>query len=189
MTVHEVVAQPATRAVLAPFGELLGTEDLEPLQRGSGFYATRTALFRPGVLSSDAPVDLLVYDSDPRPFEVRFLERHVQITQTFLPLGGVPYVVVVARPAAAEDEHGFPLLSEIHAFVVPGSVGINLHRGTWHEPPFPLVPSRFLITSHADLTQGLLSELDAGGELAKLDVEKRSLPGRTGARLLVRLPA
>ena len=187
--VHELVAQPATRAALAPFGDLLGTEGLEPVQRGSSFYATRSALYRPGAITSTRPVEYIIYEADPRPFAVRYLERHVELTQSFVPLGGVPFVVVVARPDAREDEHGFPALDEIHAFVVPGDAGLSLHLGTWHEPPFPLVPgSRFLLTSHTALTQGLQSPLDARGEMAKDDVEKRNLEGRTGVELRVRLP-
>ena len=186
---HELLARPVCRESFAPFGELLSVEGLEPLQRGSNFYAARSSLYRPGALVSTRPVEFLIYESDPRPLRVEFLERHVELTQSFLPLGGVPYVVVVARPDAAEDEHGFPLLSEISAFVVPGSAGVNLGLGTWHEPPFPLVPgSAFVVTSHADLTQGLRSTVDERGEVAKLDVEKRSVTGRTGFELRVRLP-
>lgn len=189
MALHEILARPVDRDVFAPFGELLTTAGLEPLQRGSNFYAARSSLYRPGALVSTRPVEFLIYESDPRPLRVQYLERHVELTQSFLPLGGVPYVVVVARPEAVEDEHGFPLLAEINAFVVPGSAGCNLHLGTWHEPPFPLVPeSSFVITSHADLTQGLRSPLDERGEVAKLDVEKRSLAGRSGFELRVRLP-
>ena len=186
---EEIVAQPLTREAFAPFGELLGTAGLEPLQRGSKFYAAQSSLYRPGNLISMRPVEFLIYASQPRELRIQYLERHVELTQSFIPLGGVPYIVVVARPEAEEDEHGFPLLSEIRAFVVPGTAGCNLHLGTWHEPPFPLVPdSAFVITSHADLTQGLRTDLDERGEVAKLDVEKRNVGGRTGLELRVRLP-
>lgn len=187
--VHEVVARPATRETFAPFGELLSTEGLEPYQRGSSFYATESRLYRPGALVSTRPVEYLIYEAAPRPLQIVFLERHVELTQSFVSLGAQPYVVAVARPGADEDEHGFPALHEIHAFVVPGDAGANLHLGTWHEPPFPLVAgSRFLITSHADLTRGLGSALDERGEVAKLDVEKRNAGGRSGLELRIRLP-
>lgn len=187
-TVHELVARPATRAALAPFGDLLGIEELEPIQTRSNFYSTRSALYVPGPIESTRPIEWLLYEADPRPLQVQYLERHVELTQAFISLGAKPYVVVVARPNAEEDEHGFPLLEEVNAFVVPGHCGFCMRRGTWHEPPFPLVPGVFLMTSHADLTQGLLGSLDARGEVARLDVEKRNLAGRTGLELRVRLP-
>ena len=186
-TVHELVAQPATREALAPFGNLLGTPDLPPIQTQSAFYSTQSALYVPGPIESARPLEWLLYEADPRPFHVQYLERHVELTQAFISLGANPFVVVLARPDAEMDEHDFPRLDEIRAFVVPGNCGFCMHRGTWHEPPYPIVRSTFLMTSHADLTAGLLQPLDAKGEVGKLDVEKRNLAGRAGYELKVRL--
>ncbi len=110
------------------------------------------------------------------------------MTQTMIPLGGQPYVAVVAEPGAPE-ENGFPVLDSIKAFHVPGDVSVNLFRGTWHEPPFPSVDRQmFLITSHERLTLGLQQPLDENGELNQLDVEKRSPQHRLGINVRVVLP-
>jgi ureidoglycolate lyase len=62
---------------------------------------------------------------DPRgPWQV--LERHLLGTQTFVPMGGVPYVVLVALGAAQPDEH------TLAAFAVAGHQAVTLRAGTWH---------------------------------------------------------
>lgn len=54
------------------------------------------------------------------------LERHCLGTQTFIPLNGVHYVVLVALGDAAPDT------STLQAFAVSGHQGITLRAGIWH---------------------------------------------------------
>ncbi len=62
---------------------------------------------------------------DPRgPWQV--LERHHLGTQTFVPMGGAPYVVLVALGDAQPDEH------TLAAFAVAGHQAVTLRAGTWH---------------------------------------------------------
>lgn len=182
-----ITAQRLSRERFAPFGELISTEGIEALRR-PGFYGDGSQLYVPAVFESDQPVEFLLRRAPIREFRVRYLERHMELTQTFIPLGGHPFIAVVARPDAREQD-GIPAIEEIHAFFVPGDAALNLHRGTWHEPPFPLVDNCLtLFTSHRALTQGLTSQLDERKEVAKLDVEKRNVTERAGIELYVDLP-
>jgi ureidoglycolate lyase len=62
---------------------------------------------------------------DPRgPWHV--LERHCLGTQSFVPMGGVPYVVLVALGEARPDER------TLAAFAVAGHQAVTLRAGTWH---------------------------------------------------------
>jgi ureidoglycolate lyase len=181
-----VKAERLTRDAFAPFGELLGLEGLKPLP--INLYGDRITVHRPGYFESDQPVEFLLSSHKIRPFEVVFMERHLEITQTFIPLGGHPFISVVARPGAREED-GFPAAEEIHAFMVPGDAAINLHRGTWHEVPFPMNEGTLmLVTSHQALTRGLESKLSEKQEIYRLDVEKRNLRERTGCVLRIELP-
>src|SRR5712692_10330800 len=121
--VRAITAVPITREAFAPFGELISGEGIEPIKSGSSFYKEKTTLYRPAVHECDGPVDILVYTTGIREFRVRYLERHLGLTQAFVPLGGSPYVLVVARPDAELDENGIPLVEEMRAFFVPGNVG------------------------------------------------------------------
>jgi ureidoglycolate lyase len=62
---------------------------------------------------------------DPRgPWQV--LERHCLGTQSFVPMGGVPYVVLVALGGLAPEE------GTLAAFAVAGHQAVTLRAGTWH---------------------------------------------------------
>ncbi len=186
LEVRTVRAELLTREAFAPFGEVLGLEGLERLP--IDIYGDRIDVYRPGVFESDQPVEFLLTRNRLREFRVHFLERHVELTQTFVPLAGHPFILAVAPPDCREED-GIPALDEVHAFFVPGDVAVNLHRGTWHEPPFPLVDGALtLYTSHRALTQGLQSELDERGGIHKLDVEKRNITERRGVVLRIELP-
>jgi ureidoglycolate lyase len=62
---------------------------------------------------------------DPRgPWHV--LERHRLGTQSFVPMGGAPYVMLVALGDAQPDE------GTLAAFAVAGHQAVTLRAGTWH---------------------------------------------------------
>jgi ureidoglycolate lyase len=123
-----------------------------------------------------------------RKYEATYLERHFMLTQTFIPLGGNPMVMVVARPEA-RLENEIPAPDEVHAFLVPGDAAVNIHRGTWHEPPFPLVDGTLvLMTNHRTLMDGLASRPDEHNELQKPDLDKRNVAERAKLVLKIELP-
>lgn len=177
VTAYRITVRQVTSERFAPFGQLLTAEGT---RRSIDLYGSTIDVYSSGIIDSDRPVEILVSRSSVREFRLHFLERHFELAQSFIPLGGEPFVVAVARPDA-RLESGVPAFDEIHAFVVPGYVGVTVHRGTWHEPPFALVDDSVrLTTSHTDLTQGLESKLNEEGEIRQLDVDKRNIEERTG---------
>ena len=185
LPVHTVVARPATREAFAPFGTLLRAEGE---RRSIDMYGSTLDVFRGGPIDADVPVEFLISRSTIREFRVTFLERHHKLAQSFLALGGSSFVVAVARPDA-RLEHDVPALDEIHAFIVPGDCVATIHRGTWHEPPFPLVDGQIRVTTtHAELTAGLEHGIDAQGDIGGRDVDKREITSRAGAVVRIGLP-
>ncbi|MEV5556914.1 ureidoglycolate lyase [Nonomuraea wenchangensis] len=183
---HVITPEEFTAEAFAPYGEAMSLDATPRLP--IDFYSGANAVHGPIRLDSDTPPEFLVFRVGKRGDNLRYLERHVEMTQTMIPLNGQPYVAVVAPPQVPLD-NGFPVLDEVKAFIIPGDVSINLYRGTWHEPPFPSVDGQlFLITSHERLTRGLQCKVDENGELDQLDVEKRNPFHRTGQRVRVRLP-
>ncbi len=179
-----VVAEQLTPAAFEPFGSLItGDSSGRRLERNT--YATNR-VFHGLDVDSDEPAELLLTEVKPRPLEVKLLERHLAISQTFIPLNGQDFLIVVARPEA-ELANGVPTLEELRAFSVPGDAVVQINRGTWHEPPFVTSGSlRLLITSHAKLTAGLAAAPDEDGEIHVGDVDKRSLWKRAGLRIQIR---
>lgn len=180
-----ITAEPVTAEAFARFGAVLGLEGQERLP--INLYE-RVDVFRPAPIHADTEIEWLLTRTGIREFRLRFLERHAKLGQAFIPLGGAPFLAVMA-PADAREENGFPAFDEIRAFIVPGDRGIQINAGVWHEPPFGLVEDSLqLLTSHQDLTRGLGSALDERAEIAQLDVEKRNLTERTGKVLKITLP-
>jgi ureidoglycolate lyase len=134
-------------------------------------YGDKFDLYRED-FASDQPIEWFIVNGRPRWNGVLFVERHMQLTQTFIPMGK-PVLTVVARPNARE-ENGFPVLSELKAFLVPGDTPFQIKRGTWHENPMPLQPeTRLLVTSHANLTVGHQQSPDPKLKALPVDLERR----------------
>lgn len=181
-----VTAEAVTREAFAPFGELLGVVG----ESTPHVYGDTLSPYRAGRLESDVQIEWIYTTYRMREYRVLYLERHHNITQTFIPLGGDPIVVAVAAPDA-ELRDGTPVVESVCAFVVPGTQAVNLHRGTWHEVPFPVVDGQVtLLTSHAGVTTGWAS-LDEHGDIAKAhqDEEKLDVLKHTGIRLMIDVPA
>lgn len=168
--------EAASAEALAPFGWILG--------RASGaaavpvdFYKGAVQMSYPGRFACDHPVDVTLASLDPRPGEVRYMERHAQHTQCFLPLGGKPFVAVMAPPSDGE----LPDPSSIRAFRFDGSAGFAMHRGTWHEFPFALEAGTDIIVILSSQTGYDLKAKDAITEEAHgPDLDKKDIVARTG---------
>jgi ureidoglycolate lyase len=174
-----------TPEAFAPYGVVLTPEAHERLP--IEVYGNSVDCFREPI-ESDQPLEYLITTLRFRGYEVRFLERHMELTQTFIPMGGASYVLVVAEPDCPEED-GIPALSSIRAFLASGDTALQIHRGAWHEIPFPLSHEQLVLTlSHQSLTAGLISNLDENREIGKLDVEKRNVRDRAGFQLLLELP-
>lgn len=72
--------------------------------------------------------------------EVRELERHRLGSQTFLPLGGRLFVVVVVALGADAPEP-----ATLAAFRVDGDCGVTFRRGVWHHPLLALEEGDFAV--------------------------------------------
>ena len=78
-----------------------------------------------------AGISLFRAEARHLPLRIDMVERHPEGSQTFIPITGTPYLVVVA-----DDLDGVP--GNIKAFVAGPEQVINLHRGTWHGVLTPL---------------------------------------------------
>ena len=180
-----ITAEPLASENFAAFGDVLAAAG-EPLPH---VYGDTMDVYQPAMHECDVETEFIVTRYRIREPRVLFLERHQQITQTFIPLNGNPFVLTVAAPDAPL-ENGLPVLDSVRAFVVPGDVGAKAHRGTWHEVPLPLVDNSLtLLTSHHGVTSGW-AELDDGQEIHKgdTDEEKLNVTDRSGVVLMVDIP-
>ncbi|MFT8244845.1 ureidoglycolate lyase [Roseomonas sp. BN140053] len=175
-------AERATPENTAALGTWLGSAAPVPAS-GSGFYGEAVALRKPGGFVTDDTLDVSVATVHRRPLRVSWLERHFLHTQTFIPLGGRPMLLVLAPPT---PEAELPELDALRALVFDGSAGFALHLGTWHEFPMALVDSTdVLVLLRRDTVRDLRHK--QGNEAHGPDLDKKDVVARCGVTLEVLL--
>ncbi len=89
----------------------------------------------------DGAAGISLFDSKAAtaPFRIEMVERHPLGSQAFIPLNGVPYLVVVAK-----DNDGTPM--GFQAFVAAASQVVNIHRNVWHGVLTPIgCPGQYIV--------------------------------------------
>ena len=130
-----------TREGFAPFGDVIETAGIQPIPINCGATERYHDLAAIDCAAGGGKTILSLFRSTPPayPFTLKVMENHPLGTQAFVPLGGRPYLVVVA-PKGPFDARA------IRAFHARGDQGINYARGTWHHFNLALcVPSDFLV--------------------------------------------
>lgn len=150
---HWIQAEPLTPEAFAPYGQVIGLEDVRiELREQEVFH-----------------LDIIAYKR--KPIRVDHLNRHFTATQALVPLSGRPVVIVVGAPeltfSTAAD------LDELRAFLFDGTRGINLGLKVWHEGPFALM-------EHVDLVNVQGKHVEDDNEVAHLE---RDLGSVVGVRL------
>ena len=133
--------EAVTAEAFAPFGRLLPTPALgQPRLELYGELANLRATARPRLTLATTPPRML-------PLTATEMERHIQSTQTFVPIDCASYLVMVA-PHGADDR---PDPTGVRAFRVPGDVGVHYFANTWHHPLTALErPGSFVVLTFID---------------------------------------
>ena len=182
METRELVVEAATPEALQPFGEMVGGP-AGFAAPPTTFYADKVRTHRPAFVS-DEQTEVAVCTLNRRPLEVRWMERHFKHTQVFLPLGGKPFVAVLAPPTDGD----LPNIDEAKAFLFDGQAGLSMHIGTWHEFPFTLVDgAQIVVILRKEATDGLKAENVVDGEGVSGDLDKKDITRRLGVVLKPRI--
>ncbi len=174
--VRRLPLQQATPQALAPFGGLLGPHGgASPLP--VDYYKGAVAMSRPVDFSCASRTEVSLTSLRRRAFEVRYLERHFLHTQTFIPLNGKPFAVVLAPPC--DDD--MPDFDAVQAFHFDGSAGLCLSLGTWHEFPFAYDDdTHIVVLLSSQVTQDLHHRAENGIEAFGPDLDKKDIVLRAG---------
>jgi ureidoglycolate lyase len=120
--------------------------------------------------------------------QLDWLERHLFLTQLFVPLGAKGMILVLAPPNQAEGKN-LPDLDKVKAFILEPGIGFLLHKGTWHDFPFASDGEVTILTANSAEVVSALAHCDGPRELFDGDVHKINIPARLGVRLVVDLPS
>ncbi len=174
--VRTLRVEPATAEALAAFGAVLGSAAGAPAVP-IDFYRGHVRMSYPVAFTCDHPVELTLATLTRRDPEVRYMERHFQHTQSFIPLGGKPFIAVMAPPGDGD----LPDIDTVRAFRFDGSAGFTLRLGTWHEFPFAVVDDTDMVVILSTQTGYDLHARDATTQEASgPDLDKKDIVARTG---------
>jgi ureidoglycolate lyase len=169
---------PATKDNVAPFGQILGYDPAVP-PMPIDFYGGAVRVRRMVDFVSDEQTELPLVTVNRRPGEVRWMERHFRHTQTFIPLGGRPFVVVMAPPTTGD----LPDLDAVRAIRFDGQAGFTLKLGTWHEFPFAEQDgTHIIVVLRREASEGLVKDNVVQNEARSGDLDKKDLLARCRVR-------
>ncbi len=124
--VIEIKVEALTDAAFAPFGQLIGPREGAPAFGGEGLSSWRLDYDAAGA------TELMYIWFDHIPMTFSRIERHLNVTQGFVPLNAAEMVMVVGPRTDTSGRSEAPDPRELRAFLVPGTHGVMMWRGVWH---------------------------------------------------------
>ena len=120
---------PLTKSAFAPFGDVIEADPTTMRLINGGTTERFHALAEAQALGEGASIILNIFRGQPRafPYSVNMMERHPFGSQSFSPLSGRPFLVVVA-----EDEDSKPGVPQV--FLAGAHQGVNYRANVWHHP-------------------------------------------------------
>ncbi|MBM3924719.1 MAG: hypothetical protein FJ320_01820 [SAR202 cluster bacterium] len=131
VSVRQIKIEPLTDEAFSPFGQVLGRKNTTPNfeARGGSTLSWKVDYECKGVTE----VQYMRVDFQPV-WSIDFVERHTEVTQSFIPVNGSPMVFVVAPATDIKDPASAPDPDKFRAFYMDGTKGVMLNIGTWHSP-------------------------------------------------------
>jgi ureidoglycolate lyase len=157
-------AQPLSARGFAPFGDVIQTDGRAWRWINEGTSQRFDDLAQLDLLEAQGKPMISIFRASPQaiPFPVRSLERHPLSSQSFIPLDGRPFLVIVA------EQGDLPLAHRVRAFLSSGRQGVNYHRNIWHHSLIALEQtSNFLVVDRGG-PQENCEEVQVSGETVRV---------------------
>lgn len=181
----------ATLENLKGYGSLIGEPDDSVLEK-IDFYGADVKVTQPADFHGNDDLCLNLVSFNPRQLHVKWMEYHSKHTQTFIPLSGKPFYMVLGKPTARkadgswdESKANLPELDSIQAFEFDGTGGLVMDVGTWHEVPFPIAGPTHFVCICTNETNENLEQGDDKGECEGGDLSKRHIESQFGIILQI----
>ena len=176
----------ATPESLEGYGWLIG-RPRGPERDRINFYGSEVRVLQPAQFRSNADTCLNLVSFRRRELTVRWMEYHSKHTQTFIPLEGKSFYMVLGKPTQRRPDGGWseiasalPDPADVRAFYFDGSGGIVMQVGTWHEVPFPLDAETNFVCICTNETNDDLERQGADGECRGGDLDKKNIAKNLG---------
>lgn len=181
----------ATAESLKGYGSLIGEPDDSVLEK-IDFYGADVKVTQPADFHGNDDLCLNLVSFNSRQLHVKWMEYHSKHTQTFIPLSGKPFYMVLGKPTARRADGSWdsskanlPELDSIQAFEFDGTGGLVMDVGTWHEVPFPIAGPTHFVCICTNETNENLEQSDDKGECEGGDLSKRHIESQFGITLQI----
>lgn len=130
MTIVRLEAKRLTPESFAPFGQVVEIADHAPVMINEGNTERFDSLGHVECTGVNGKAVINIFRAQPRvlPMRITMVERHPFGSQSFQPLSGESYLVLVAD--AVEQ----PSPEQLHLFISSPDQGVNYKANTWHHP-------------------------------------------------------
>jgi ureidoglycolate lyase len=137
---RKLTPQPLTAAAFKPYGEVVAAASAIETRTINDGHTTRFHDLA-SIETGNGKLSVNIFRTTPQatPIVLKSMERHPLSSQTFIPMGDKPFLVVVAPAGDMKPE-------AITAFLASPDQGVNYFPGTWHHYSLALVEaSDFLV--------------------------------------------
>ena len=163
MNTIKLTPEKLTTKNFSQFGEVISIENNEFITINDGYAKKYADLAQIDTQEQNGQTSVHIFVAKKRqfPLQITMLEKHPFFSQTFIPRGNTPFIIVVSPPAEE------PVIENIRVFISNGDQGISYSRGVWH---FPLISiddnSQFIVIDRKHNT-----DLDTIEQCSVRDIE------------------
>lgn len=130
MAIVRLEVKRLTAESFAPFGQVIEIANHAPMMINEGNTERFDSLGHVECTGVNGQAVINIFRAQPRslPMQIKMVERHPFGSQSFQPLSGESYLVLVAD--AVEQ----PSPEQLHLFIASPDQGVNYKANTWHHP-------------------------------------------------------
>ena len=163
MTEKIIKPIPITKENFSKFGNMITTEDINPLEINNGYAKRFDNIAKIDTSSQNGETTISIFSALKRsfPMKIDMMEKHPLGSQAFIPMKETTFLSLVA-PAGEK-----PDIEKIKSFIVPKGIGVNYKANVWHFPLISTEDMNFLVVDRKGSGDNLVIE--------KLDKENISL--------------
>ena len=129
------------RSNFAEFGDLISTNDINPMDINSGYAKRFDNLVNLDTSKDSGKTIVSIFSALKRtfPMKIHMMEKHPLSTQAFIPMKETTFLAFVAPSGES------PEIDKIQSFIIPPKTGINYKPGIWHFPLITTENTNFLV--------------------------------------------
>ena len=154
MTERIIKPIPITKENFSKFGNMITTEDINPLEINNGYAKRFDNIAKIDTSSKNGETTISIFSALKRsfPMKIDMMEKHPLGSQAFIPMKETTFLTLVA------PEGEKPNIEQIESFIVPKGIGVNYKANVWHFPLISTEDMNFLVVDRKGSGDNLVIE-------------------------------